>query len=230
MVDYSMPKLKVMRRSALIWLMFWTVVSLANTNDDIATYLSQSKRQTSAIPSSTMDVLKIKSSQTQSEHKTLIDTLMQSTKEGMQGKQKPQGAEGAILFVSFSMPDSLLFALADEAAQFHIPVVINGLVKGDFKKTMETFKRLNDEAQKQHLNFKGVSIDPVWFSQFDITSVPALVVTELPKTCAQGKTCTNQPFDVVYGNASIKKGLELIAQKGDAAPQLARTILENGHV
>jgi len=34
----------------------------------------------------------------------------------------------------------------------------------------------------------------------------------------------------VYGNASIKKGLELIAQKGDAAPQLARTILENGHV
>ncbi len=107
-------------------LMFWSVASLANTNDDIATYLSQSKRQTSAIPSSTMDALKIKSSQTQSEHKTLIDTLMQNSKGGLQSKQKPQGAKGAILFVSFSMPDSLLFALADEAAQFHIPVVING--------------------------------------------------------------------------------------------------------
>lgn len=211
-------------------LIFWSMASLANTNDDIATYLSQSKRQTSVIPSSTMDALRIKSSQTQSEHRTLIDTLMQNSKDGLQDKQKPQGAKGAILFVSFSMPDSLLFALADEAAQFHIPVVINGLVKGDFKKTIETFKRLNDKAQKQHLNFKGVSIDPVWFSQFQITSVPALVVTEPLKACPQGQTCTNQPFDVVYGNASIKKGLELIAQKGDAAPQLARTILENGHV
>lgn len=220
----------MLKKTVWFGLMFWSVASLANTNDDIATYLSQSKRQTSAIPSSTMDVLKIKSSQTQSEHKTLIDTLMQNSKNGLQGKQKPQGAEGAILFVSFSMPDSLLFALADEAAQLHIPVVINGLVKGDFKKTIETFKRLNDEAQKQHLNFKGVSIDPVWFSQFQITSVPALVVTEPLKACPQGQSCTNQPFDVVYGNASIKKGLELIAQKGDAAPQLARTILENVHV
>lgn len=218
------------QKKIVILFLAWIGGCLANTNDSIKHYQEEGVRQASEIPSKMIETLKIKSSQVQSEHKSLVDSLMQSATDGLQSKQKPLGAEGAILFVSFSMPDSLLFALADEAAQFHIPVVINGLVKGDFKKTVETFKRLNDEAQKQHLNFKGVSIDPVWFSQFQITSVPALVVTEPVKACSQGQTCTNQLFDVVYGNASIKKGLEIIAQKGDAAPQLARTILENGHV
>ena len=108
--------------------------------------------------------------------------------------------------------------------------MINGLVEGDFKKTIETFKRLNADAKKQHLHFKGVSIDPVWFTQFHITSVPALVVTELPKACALAQDCEPQPFDVVYGNASLKNALELIAKKGEAAPRRAQVILENGHV
>lgn len=230
MIDYSTVTQKMIRGSAVICLMCWSVASSANMNDDMTAYRTQSTYQTSAIPSSMMSSLNLKSSQTQSAHKTLIDSLLQNSKKGIQGKQKPQGAEGAILFVSFSMSDELLFALADEAAQFHIPVVINGLVEGDFKKTIETFKRLHREAKKQHLNFKGISIDPVWFSQFQITSVPALVVTQPPKACPQNDACANQAFDVVYGNASIKNGLELIAQKGDAAPHLARTILENGHV
>lgn len=217
-------------KKIIILFLAWISASLANTNESITHYQEEGIRQASEISNKSLETLKAKSSQTQSEHKSLIDTLMQKSKEGLQSKQKPQGAEGAILFVSFSMPDSLLFALSNEAAQFHIPVVINGLVEGDFKKTIETFKRLNLEAKKQHLNFKGVSIDPVWFNQFQITSVPALVVTQPLKACAQGKNCANQPFDVVYGNASIKKGLELIAQKGDAAPHRARSILENGHV
>ncbi|HCX3367405.1 TPA: type-F conjugative transfer system pilin assembly protein TrbC [Legionella pneumophila] len=202
----------------------------ANTNDELRHYQKEGAHQVSTISSKTIEMLKRTSSRNQSEHQSLIDTLMQRSTDSLQSNQKPQGAEGAILFVSFSMPDSLLFALSDEAARFHIPVVINGLVDGDFKQTIETFKRLNSEAQKQHLNFKGISIDPVWFSQFHITTVPALVVTEPSKSCGSGQSCTNQPFDVVYGNASIKKGLELIAQKGDAGATLAATILEKGHV
>jgi conjugal transfer pilus assembly protein TrbC len=215
-----------------IWffVMCWSVAGWANTNDDIAAYQSQAIRQSSEIPSATIESLNVKSSQVQAEHKTLIDTLMQSAVSGVPAKQRPQGAEGAVLFVSFSMPDSLLLALADEAARFNIPVVINGLVDKDFKKTIETFKRLNTDAQKDHLNFKGISIDPVWFTQFHIKSVPALIVTERPKTCASGSDCENQPFDVVYGNASIKNALELIAERGDVGAALAQTILENGHV
>ncbi len=126
----------------------------------------------------------------------------------------------AILFVSFSMPEPLLLNLADEAAAMHIPVVIKGLKNNDFKQTVATFSRLSQQAQKQQLNFKGVSIDPHWFNQFHITAVPALVVSTDAQT-----------FDVVYGNASIKKGLELIAQRGEApTARIAKNILEQGHV
>ena len=59
--------------------------------------------------------------------------------------------------------------------------------------------------------------------------MPALVVTTPSHACMTGSDCV-QPFDVVYGNASIKKALELIAEKGDAAVQRAQTILEKGHV
>lgn len=215
-----------------VWfgLILWSVISLANTNDDMATVLSQSIRQTSAIPSSTIEALNIKSSQAQSEHKGLIDDLIKKAGSNLKSKQKPQGADGALLFVSFSMPSPLLFALVDEAALYNIPVVINGLVDGDFKKTIETFKRLSADAKKQHLNFKGVSIDPVWFTQFQIKSVPALVVTERLKSIETEGEDLNQPFDVVYGNARIKNSLELISNKGDAAAARAKTILEQGHV
>lgn len=203
--------------------------SYANTNDAINAYQAEGVNQAALTSKSQIDTLKAASIQNQSEHKSLIDTLMQSAVSSVPAKQKPQGADGAVLFVSFSMPDSLLFALANEAALFNIPVVINGLIDGDFKKTIETFKHLNTEAKKQHLNFKGVSIDPVWFTQFQIKSVPALVVTERSNTCTPEKDCVNQPFDVVYGNASLKNALELIAEKGDGAAQRAQMILENGH-
>lgn len=209
-------------KTFIMLLLFWAGLSFANTNDEIKHYQAQRARQASSISRESIATLKTQFLEAQYAHKTLTDTFLQDETNGLPSKQKPQGASGAILFVSFSMPDSLLFALSDEAAKFHIPVVINGLVDGNFNKTIETFKRLQSEARKQHLHFKGVSIDPVWFSQFHIRSVPALVVTAPAKF--------NQPFDVVYGNASIKKGLELIARKGDANPKLAATILENGNV
>lgn len=220
----------MLNKTMLVSLMCWATLGCANTNDELRVYLAEGVRAAALTSTTQIATLKAASNQSQLEHKSLIDTLMKGTLNDLQAKQKPQGADGAILFVSFSMPDSLLFALADEAAQFNIPVVINGLVDGDFKKTIETFKRLNAEAKKNHLDFKGVSIDPVWFTQFHIKSVPALVVTELNNSCASERTCTNQPFDVVYGNAKLKKALELIAQKGDAAAQRALAILESQHV
>jgi len=141
-----------------------------------------------------------------------------------------QSASGVILFISFSMPESLLFALSDEASELHIPVVINGLVDGDFKKTIETFERLNRHAKKANLHFEGLSIDPIWFQQFQIKSVPALVVTERPLDCKPQTICANQAFDVVYGNASLKKALTLIAEKGDVGSRIAQKILEDRHV
>jgi len=221
--------LSMLNKAAFVTFMCVSALGFANTNDALRAYQAESEGVRALTSMTQIETLKAASIQTQSEHKGLIEPLIQSMISGVQTKQKPQGADGAVLFVSFSMPESLLFAMTDEAARFNIPVVINGLVEGDFKKTIDTFKRLTLEAKKQGLNFKGVSIDPVWFSQFQITSVPALVVTVPPKTCVLASDCTNQPFDVVYGNARLKNSLELIAERGEVAAR-AKSILEEGHV
>ena len=208
MKDYRMTKT---RTCLLIALMSWTLLCAAITNDGIGR-------------------LQVISAQVKNDNRALIDAFMKEAKLGLQNKQGPQAAPDAILFVSFSMPESLLLSLSDQAAQFNIPVVIKGLVNNDFKQTVATFSRLSHEAKKQHLNFKGVSIDPVWFTQFNITAVPALVVSYRPASCDTASICVNQPFDVVYGNAQLKKGLEIIAERGESASLVAKKILEQGHV
>lgn len=212
----------------------WPVLMLAslnvaaNTNDEIRAYQVQSAARVAHVDTTTLENFKISAQQTQTQNKPLIDTLMQQARSSLPKKQQTQQAPDAVLFVSFSMPDSLLFQLADEAARFDIPVVLNGLVDGDFKKTVEKFAALHKKAKKQHRNFKGVSIDPVWFEQFKIQTVPALVVSPRPAGCETQTICPNRPFDVVYGNASLKNSLELIAEKGIAS-KTAQTILEQDH-
>jgi len=203
--------------------------SAANTNDAINAYQARGFQQAASIPKATLNALKTTSDEALIEHQPLIAEFLSHARISHPPSKPVQAAPGAILFVSFSMPESLLFALADEAAAFDIPLVVNGLVDNDFKKTIQTFARLNHNAQTQHRSFKGISIDPLWFEQFHITTVPALVLSERPSTCAAQTICANQPFDVVYGNASIKQSLSLIRDKGDAAPALAKHMLETGH-
>ena len=221
---------RMIKTLLLVSLMSWAVLCAANPIDGIGWLQGLSTQVQTEVSSSTIDNAARASAQTQNDNRTLIDNFMKKAKLGLQNKQGPQAAPDAILFVSFSMPESLLLGLADQAAQFDIPVVIKGLVNNDFKQTVATFSRLSHEAQKQHLNFKGVSIDPVWFTQFNITAVPALVVSYRPTNCLASSICANQPFDVVYGNTQLKKGLELIAARGEEASLVAKKILEQGHV
>ncbi|KTD66207.1 putative conjugative transfer protein TrbC [Legionella santicrucis] len=235
MIDYSIVKKKMLHRdmlhrAVLLSSIFWSVSACANINDELSSYHEQAIQQKSAIPSSTLKSLSKNSSQDQLKYKDFTDAIISHEGNRISDKQKPKNVDGAVLFVSFSMPKALLFALGDEAARFNIPLVINGLVEGDFKKTIQTFKRLNQEASIRHLNFQGVSIDPVWFTQYRISSVPALVVTQGSSSCQTQTACPDSLFDVVYGNASIKKSLELIGTKGLAAPDVAKKILERGHV
>ena len=211
-------------------LMFMSSVCFANGNDDIRCYQAQAAAISASMHKSTIDTLRTNAQQNKSEHHAIIDDFLRQAKLTTPVKQQPKSLSGAVLFVSFSMPESLLFALADEAAAFDIPLVINGLVDGDFKKTIDTFSRLHRKAEEKHLNYKGLSIDPIWFEHFQIKSVPALVVSARPSQCEPQTICAAQTFDVVYGNPHVKKALELIASKGESASKLAQEILGPSHV
>jgi len=159
-----------------------------------------------------------------------LQRLLKKREENIPGRTGGKAAQGAMLFVSFSMPEEMLLSMCDEAAHLDVPVVLKGLVGGDFKKTLGAIGRLQDKAHKRHLRFDGLSIDPVWFEQFDIQSVPALVVTASVQGCESQGQCPNTDFDVVYGNVHLKRALTLIAENGGAGKVEARALLGSHRV
>jgi len=203
--------------------------SFANVNDYIADVSNEAKLQKKSISQGKLEKLKLSVLKDKQKHINFINKILNNTKQSMPSKKGGKAADGAVLFISFSMPTRLILSLSKQAAKFKIPVVLNGLVDGDFKKTMQSIYALQKAAKKEHISFNGVSIDPVWFEQFSIKAVPALVVTQRPAGCEYQKACADQSFDIVYGNTSIEKSLKLIAYKGEDAPLVARRILRGSH-
>ena len=77
----------------------------------------------------------------------------------------------AQVFVSFSMPETLLKQTLKESACFRIPAILNGLHQNSMPATMKKIMELSKEIPQLNLQ-----IDPTAFERFAITQVPALVV------------------------------------------------------
>ena len=133
-----------------------------------------------------------------------IDNLVSQQKAANQ--EKP--AEGALYFVSFSIPEEGLKRMLHETRQYGIPATLRGLVNNDMKTTTDAVLQLVKDGVTD-----GVQIDPTLYTQYSIRSVPSLVVR-----CQAG-------YDVVRGNIHVKLALEKVAQTGDCA-QVARQILD----
>ena len=130
-------------------------------------------------------------------------------------KSPPQ----AVIFVSFSMSDLSLKQIIQDASRHQVPVVIRGLYKDSFRKTVEKVFDLVKENNKG-----GILINPLWFRKYDIKAVPAVVVNN-----SNGNIDLNtaNSFDVIYGNIPLKKILKLIVDRG-AASKVAKNILTRG--
>lgn len=132
-----------------------------------------------------------------------IDDLL--SKQKVSNQEKP--AEGAIYFVSFSIPEEGLKRMLHETRQFGIPETLRGLVNNDMKTTADAVMQLVKDGVTD-----GMQIDPTLYAQYNIRSVPALVIR-----CQAG-------YDVVRGNIRVKQALEKVAETGDCA-QTARQML-----
>lgn len=203
--------------------------NFANTNDVIQSIESQSNSIKSVYSASELSGFKDRAQKNKLAYQSFIHSFAEKSKEKNSLANVKKDVDGAVLFISFSMPDELILTLADEASTYHMPLVVKGLIDNDFKKTVDYFFKLNQLAKKRHMNFEGIAIDPLWFSQFDIKKVPALVVTKRMHDCKPQSLCKDQLFDVIYGNVHIKDGLGAIKNKGDMS-YLASTILEQGYV
>ena len=119
-----------------------------------------------------------------------------------------QPAPQVIIFISLTMPELSIKQIIQDAARYEIPIVIRGLYRNSFKETMNKIFDLVKDKNKG-----GILINPRWFKQYEIKSVPVVVVSQANR------------FDVVYGNVHLKKALEIVAERGDLAAA-AKQILD----
>ncbi len=132
------------------------------------------------------------------------DELVRKQQASQDGKPR----QGALYFVSFSIPEEGLKRMLGETRHYGIPATLRGMVNNDLKTTAEAVlsPRVKDGATD------GVQIDPTLFSQYGIRTVPALVVF-----CSQG-------YDIIRGNLRVGQALEKVAATGDCR-QVAHDLL-----
>lgn len=125
--------------------------------------------------------------------------------------------------VSLSMPKASLRQLARDAEKAQAVLVIRGLLDGSFTKTQAALKGVFVEGEPA-----GLIIDPRVFQQYHVERVPSFIsATDEVQPCDEGLDCNRPdvPFDVVRGNVSLAQALHLLADKGNAAPDVARRAL-----
>lgn len=82
-----------------------------------------------------------------------------------QAAQKDKPQQGAVYFVSFSIPEEGLKRMLGETRHYGIPATLRGMVNNDLKATAEAVLSLVKDGATD-----GVQIDPTLFSQYGIRS------------------------------------------------------------
>jgi len=125
---------------------------------------------------------------------------------------------GLILFISASLPPQLLENYFEEAKEYFPYIVIRGFINNSLKQTVSYIQKLNQSGYQ-------VAIDPKIFKQFNITKVPAIVLTDKKEvTSCLSQDCTPK-HDKIIGNIPIKYALERFFHEGEFK-QIASQIIQ----
>lgn len=130
-------------------------------------------------------------------------------------------SSGLYIFVSSSMPKSLLKSYLSEAAHYNGVLVLKGLPNGSFKELTKLVIELSgDPKAGDNGNIDlpaGFQIDDQAFEEFLVTNVPCIVLVKAPNYMPNQ---TDIPiFDKITGNLGIKYALEQFSSSGELASQ-----------
>lgn len=108
------------------------------------------------------------------------------------------------VFVSFSMPDSIIRQYLKQAELMNATLVLRGLVNNSMKSTVEKLAQFVDEKDES-----GMIIDPTLYERYKINMVPAFVLTEIkPEQCTKTK-CETTEHIKMNGEVAISYALQI---------------------
>ena len=141
---------------------------------------------------------------------------------GYDAMGQPDPAKGALpvgptllVFVSFSMPDTALGRLVDQAARTGATLVLRGFVDS-LQKTVSRVQRVIGTRKV------GFQIDPQAFDRFSITATPSFVLIKdgaVPAPCAAGTCFDTSSYALAAGDVSVDYALRFIQR---TAPRFSR--------
>ncbi|MFA0072128.1 type-F conjugative transfer system pilin assembly protein TrbC [Vibrio cyclitrophicus] len=130
-------------------------------------------------------------------------------------------AQGVMVFVSLSMPDTALKQLLKQSQQYQVPLVIRGVLPEGIVPTASRIMHLLEGPDEDMAIDSGFAISPQWFRQFNITHVPAFVA--IGEACDETH-CPQGDYDIVYGNLSLPYALTILSQ-GDVG-HIAKQVID----
>jgi type-F conjugative transfer system pilin assembly protein TrbC len=152
---------------------------------------------------------------------TDIDAVLKSAERDNVAGKEP--VIQIMVGISFSMPDEAINKILLSARKVGAGVVIRGTLDGSLQKTLA-------KMQKIQATYPGVAfaIDPTFFQQFNVQTVPTFVVSRRAPALDCNGVCTSTPnSSVVSGDVSLGYALEYIGRNekklGDIARFASRT-------
>lgn len=185
-----MEEEKLLRILIIILVGFYTNITLANSNADSenwVTNLSEGARQI---------------------HLAKIQELMGEKGFDQNLRQniiKPR--PNLQIFVSSSMPKQILKNYAQEAKRYGGVLVLRGLPNGSIHKLTDLVMDISTD------NSAAIQIDDTAYAKFEITSVPAIILSESKTIFTEDKSASAR-FDKITGSVTIKGALNLFANQG----------------
>lgn len=137
--------------------------------------------------------------------------------------------EPLLVFISESVPRESLRRLARQAADVGAPLVLRGVVRGDFRATAEFMRDILGEPGEEEAESSKprALIDPTLFARFDVRQVPAVVLTPGGACVAGIRICPDAtpPHVHVAGDVTLDYALAHIARTHPDARSVADALL-----
>ncbi len=136
----------------------------------------------------------------------IINQMLSGFDKIKQNSCSSEKQDGLHIFISFSMPKTLLKQYDDVAKKIGAKLVLRGFKNNSFKETINYIQEISSQGI-------AIEVNPVLFQKFLINVVPSFVLSDGDK------------FDKLVGNVSINYALEKFSDSGDLA-QNAKVYLE----
>ena len=124
----------------------------------------------------------------------------------------PKSGSDLMVFVSLSMPEHVIQALARQAKEAGAVMVLRGLKGGSWQVTWKTLAALNQGIGAEWI------IHPEGFKQFKVAKVPTIVLADghtasvLEDGCAEAGS-----YAALAGDVSIEQALGIMKVRGESA-------------